>query len=95
MNMNDGKSSPGFRPQSRQRGFSFKSDKSSGSKPKEHLAYSPDEKRRHDSIWKNSSKANPNAAMTEAQPGGSCLFSLCVLCFYTYYQNIVLTFLSK
>jgi hypothetical protein len=54
----------------RERGFSFKSDRSSGSKPKEHLTESPEEKRRRDSLYKGSSKANPNAAMTEAQPGG-------------------------
>lgn len=61
--------SPRQRPRSR--GFSFKSDRSSGSRPRtEHLTESPDDKRRRDSIWKNSSKANPNAAITEAQPGG-------------------------
>jgi len=57
-------------PRERERGFSFRSDRSSGSKPKEHLTESPEEKRRRDSLYKGSSKANPNAAITEAQPGG-------------------------
>jgi hypothetical protein len=52
------------------RTFSFRSDKSGGSRPKEDLTESPKEKQRRDSIWKNTSKANPNAAITEAQPGG-------------------------
>jgi hypothetical protein len=54
----------------RERGISFKSDRSSGSRPKEHITESPEEKRRRDSLYKGASKANPNAAMTEAQPGG-------------------------
>jgi hypothetical protein len=56
--------------QHRSRGISFKSDRSSGSHPKERITESPGEKRRRDSLYKGSSKANPNAAMTEAQPGG-------------------------
>lgn len=70
--------SPRQRPRSR--GFSFKSDRSSGSRPRtEHLAESPDDKRRRDSIWKNSSKANPNAAITEAQPGDAQLLEQATL----------------
>jgi len=57
-------------PRQRQRGFSFRSDKSGSSKGKVDLTESPQEKARRDSIWKNSSKANPNAALSEAQPGG-------------------------
>lgn len=55
------------------RSFSFRSDKSTSSagKPRiDDLTESPREKERRDSIWKNNSKANPNAAMVEAQPGG-------------------------
>jgi hypothetical protein len=49
----------------------MRSDRSSGSRPKtEHITESPDQKRRRDSLYKGASKANPNAAMTEAQPGG-------------------------
>ncbi|EME79149.1 uncharacterized protein MYCFIDRAFT_87432 [Pseudocercospora fijiensis CIRAD86] len=55
---------------SRSRTFSFRSDKSGASQPKEHLVESPKEKQRRDSIWKSTSKANPNAALVEAQPGG-------------------------
>ncbi|KAK0269408.1 hypothetical protein LTR91_000530 [Friedmanniomyces endolithicus] len=53
----------------RSRGISFRSDKSSGSKGKVDLTESPEEKSRRDSIWKNSSKANPNAALNELTPG--------------------------
>ncbi|KAK5124287.1 hypothetical protein LTR85_001990 [Meristemomyces frigidus] len=57
-------------PQARGRGFSFRSDKSGSSKGnKVDLTESPEAKARRDSIWKTSSKANPNAAMNEAQPG--------------------------
>ncbi|KAK6431509.1 hypothetical protein LTR95_012333 [Oleoguttula sp. CCFEE 5521] len=70
--MDNGPSSPGYRPEARQRGFSFRSDKSGGS-TKEVLRDSPEEKRRRDSIWKLQSKANPNAAITEAQPGDAQL----------------------
>lgn len=48
------------------RSFSFRSDKSGGSqKTKEDL--------RRDDFWKNGSKSNPNAALSEAQPGGASL----------------------
>jgi len=48
----------------------MRSDRSSGSRPKtEHITESPEQKRRRDSLYKGASKANPNAAMTEAQPG--------------------------
>ncbi|KAK1807362.1 hypothetical protein LTR12_018290 [Friedmanniomyces endolithicus] len=53
----------------RSRGISFRSDKSAGSKGKVDLTESPGEKSRRDSIWKNSSKANPNAALNELTPG--------------------------
>ncbi|TKA33511.1 hypothetical protein B0A54_14688 [Friedmanniomyces endolithicus] len=53
----------------RSRGISFRSDKSSGSKGKVDFTESPEEKSRRDSIWKNSSKANPNAALNELTPG--------------------------
>lgn len=52
------------------RTFSFHSDKSGGSRAKEDLSESPREKARRDSIWKATSKANPNAAIQENQPGG-------------------------
>lgn len=63
--MDQGPTSPG----ARSRTFSFhshRSDKSSGSKD---LTESPREKARRDQIWKSTSKANPNAAITELQPG--------------------------
>ncbi|KAK5677686.1 hypothetical protein LTS10_009569 [Elasticomyces elasticus] len=56
----------------RSRGISFRSDKSAGSKGKaDHNAESPEEKGRRDSIFKNSNKANPNAALNELTPGVS------------------------
>ncbi|KAK5698267.1 hypothetical protein LTR97_007228 [Elasticomyces elasticus] len=56
----------------RSRGISFRSDKSVGSKGKaDHNAESPEEKGRRDSIFKNSNKANPNAALNELTPGVS------------------------
>lgn len=67
MSMDQGPASP--RPQSnRSRGFSFHST-NSGSK-KESYAESPEEKKRRDQLWQGGSKANPNAALAEAQPGG-------------------------
>ncbi|KAK4550382.1 hypothetical protein LTR36_003349 [Oleoguttula mirabilis] len=59
-------------PPARSRGFSVRSDKSGSSSKgnKVDLTESPDAKARRGSIWKNSTKANPNAAMNEAQPGG-------------------------
>lgn len=57
-------------PRNRQRGFSFRSDKSGGSRGKVELTESPEAKARRDSLWKGGSKANPNAALVEAQPGG-------------------------
>ncbi|KAK5135366.1 hypothetical protein LTR08_005308 [Meristemomyces frigidus] len=58
-------------PGRRSRGFSMRSDRSAGSKGRvDHLTESPEEKARRDSIYKPNSKANPNAAMNEAQPGG-------------------------
>ncbi|TKA83869.1 hypothetical protein B0A55_00140 [Friedmanniomyces simplex] len=53
----------------RSRGISFRSDKSAGSKGKVDHTESPEDKSRRDSIWKNSSKANPNAALNELTPG--------------------------
>lgn len=52
------------------RNFSFgaKSDKSSG---KVDLTESPKDKNQRDSVWKATHKSNPNAAMSEAQPGGT------------------------
>lgn len=61
-----GPQTPGARSH-HSRTFSFRSDKSGGSKEQE----SPRDKARRDSIWKTNSKANPNAALTEAQPGGA------------------------
>ena len=55
------------RPSHHSRGFSFHSQ-NSGSK--RDYTESPEEKKRRDSLWKGGSKANPNAALTEAQPGG-------------------------
>lgn len=66
MSMDQQPTSP--RPQSnRSRGFSFHSQNSGSKKD---YAESPEEKKRRDSLWKGGSKANPNAALTEAQPGG-------------------------
>lgn len=70
--MDQGPQSPGARSHG-SRTFSFRSDKSGGSKPKEDLHDSPKDKQRRDSIWKATSKANPNAALAEAQPGGASL----------------------
>jgi hypothetical protein len=58
------------RPRPRSRGFSMRSDRSGGSRPKTDTTESPEQKRRRDSLYKGGSKANPNAAITEAQPGG-------------------------
>ena len=63
------------RQRPRSRGFSFNSNKSGGSRPKSEFE-TPEEKQRRDSIWKNQSKSNPNAAMTEAQPGGAYLHTI-------------------
>jgi hypothetical protein len=77
--MEQAPTTPGARPQYQQRThsrtFSFRSDKSGGSRPKEDLTESPKDKQRRDSIWKGTSKANPNAAITEAQPGGASAIS--------------------
>lgn len=62
-------SSPSSRPRTTSRAFSHKSDHSRSSKH-EVLVDNPAEKQRRDSFWKGGSKANPNAAMNEAQPGG-------------------------
>jgi len=72
---------PSTSPKVRARGFSFRSDKSAGSGNKQRAddVESPQEKARRDSIWKNSSKANPNAALNEAQPGGTLQSSLTLL----------------
>lgn len=60
----------------RPRAWSHKSDKSQGSK-KETLVESPADKKRRDSLWKGTgSKANPNSAINEAQPGGTLPSSL-------------------
>jgi len=65
-------------PKARSRGFSFRSDKSagSGSKNRVDLTESPQDKARRDSIWKNHSKANPNAALSEAQPSSTSIHAL-------------------
>lgn len=56
------------RPQSNcSRGFSFHSQNSGSKKD---YTESPEEKAKRDSLWKGQSKANPNAALAEAQPGG-------------------------
>ncbi|KAK5112525.1 hypothetical protein LTR62_004282 [Meristemomyces frigidus] len=60
---------PSTSPRARSRGFSFRSDKSAGSKGKVDLTETPEDKARRDSIYKSNSKANPNAALNEAQPG--------------------------
>ncbi|KAG9538529.1 hypothetical protein KCU79_g20107, partial [Aureobasidium melanogenum] len=62
-------SSPSSRPRTTSRAFSHKSDHSRSSKH-EVLVDNPAEKQRRDSFWKGGSKANPNAAINEAQPGG-------------------------
>lgn len=55
------------------RAFSHRSDNSHGSKTKDVLSDSPAEKQRRDSFWKGGSKANPNAAMNEVQPGDAAM----------------------
>nr|POF16767.1 uncharacterized protein c19c7.04c [Quercus suber] len=55
------------------RAFSHRSDRSNGSKGKIDLTESPADKAKRDGIWKNTSKANPNAAINEAQPGAAAL----------------------
>ncbi|USW54324.1 hypothetical protein Slin15195_G076430 [Septoria linicola] len=54
-------------PSARSRGFSFRSDHSGSSRPKEE-AESPREKQRKSQLWTGGSKANPNAALTENTP---------------------------
>ncbi|QIW95882.1 hypothetical protein AMS68_001400 [Peltaster fructicola] len=65
--------SPSGAPRAGTRSFSFRSDKSGNSSGRQQniddLTDSPREKERRDSIWKADSKANPNAALREAQPG--------------------------
>lgn len=74
MSMDQGPITPGSasRARPRSRGFSFGSNRSggSGSKDKSQITESPQDKARRDSIWRGTSKANPNAAINEAQPGG-------------------------
>jgi len=65
-------SSPSSRPRTTSRAFSHKSDHSRSSKH-EVLVDNPVEKQRRDSFWKGGSKANPNAAMNEAQPGDAAI----------------------
>lgn len=65
-----GPQSPSVQPE-RSRGFSFRSDKSAGSGSKKDSAENPADKARRDSFWKGQSKANPNAALKEAEPGGT------------------------
>lgn len=61
------------RPRANSHAWSHRSDKSNGSKPKETVAESPADKKRRDSFWKGGSKANPNAAINEAQPGDAAI----------------------
>ncbi|KAL1303707.1 hypothetical protein AAFC00_007059 [Neodothiora populina] len=62
------------RTTSRVSAWSHKSDKSNGSKPKATgPSESPADKKRRDSFWKGGSKANPNAAMNEVQPGDAAV----------------------
>ena len=54
------------RPRAHSRGISIRSDNSGSKKDWE----SARDKERRDSFWKGTSKANPNAAINEIQPGG-------------------------
>ncbi|EME43953.1 hypothetical protein DOTSEDRAFT_71686 [Dothistroma septosporum NZE10] len=60
----------------RSRGFSFRSDKSggSGSKKDKDSVENPADKARRDSFWRGQSKANPNAALKEAEPGVNAIY---------------------
>lgn len=60
----DPQTSPSGRPRAHSRSFSLRSDKS-GEKTSHDLA----DKARRDSLLRGETKANPNAALTEAQPG--------------------------
>lgn len=60
-------------PQTRSRGFSIRSDKSGSSKGKVDLTESPEAKARRGHLWKSGTKANPNAAINEAQPNSTLL----------------------
>ncbi|EMF10602.1 uncharacterized protein SEPMUDRAFT_150650 [Sphaerulina musiva SO2202] len=55
-------------PSARSRGFSFRSDRSAGSRQKEEITESPRDKERQSQIWKSTSKANPNAALRDLEP---------------------------
>ena len=57
------------RPRPRSRGISFLSDRSRDSEGKPKYSESPREKAQRHSVWGETSKANPNAALKEAQPG--------------------------
>lgn len=70
MSMDQAPTTPG-RPRAQSRGLSFASNKSGGSEgTKLKQVESPKDKARRDSFWKGASKANPNAAIIESQPGG-------------------------
>ncbi|KAI5196215.1 hypothetical protein AUEXF2481DRAFT_301130 [Aureobasidium subglaciale EXF-2481] len=73
-------SSPSSRPRTTSRAFSHKSDHSRSSKH-EVLVDSPADKQRRDSFWKGGSKANPNAAMNEAQPGDHLIMAAIAVSF--------------
>lgn len=71
-------SSTSARPRAISRAFSHRSDHSRGSKH-DVLTESPADKQRRDSFWKGGSKANPNAAINEAQPGDAAMMEKATL----------------
>jgi hypothetical protein len=75
VSMDQTPTSPGSsRPRPRSRGISFASNKSGESQgSKQRAVESPSEKARRDSLWRGATKANPNAAINESQPGGMLL----------------------
>jgi len=79
--MDQSTASPARRPQSHHRSFSLRSDKSADKASAANTAQELAEKARRDSFLRGESKANPNAAMLEVQPGGA----YCTL--HTYYPG--------
>lgn len=71
--MDQGLQVSGNRPRAGSRSFSLRSDKSQDKATLSLTQSQINEKHRRDSLLRGESKANPNAAMIEAQPAGSSL----------------------
>jgi len=69
--MDQSTASESRRPKSHHRSFSLRSDKSADKAAGANSAQELAEKARRDSFLRGESKANPNAAMQEVQPGGA------------------------